>query len=115
MYKLSYAEIMEGDPREARAREQVAIDHGIALMQRAEAEGGRSPQALEALRYVQKLWIFFIENLTDPSNELAQPVKDDLISIGLWTIAEADRLIADPSKSFAALIDVNRTIRDGLA
>jgi flagellar biosynthesis regulator FlaF len=44
MYKLSYAEIMEGDPREARAREQVAIDHGIALMQRAEAEGGRSPQ-----------------------------------------------------------------------
>ena len=115
MYKLSYAEIMEGDPREARAREQVAIDHGIALMQRAEAEGGGSPQALEALRYVQKLWIFFIENLTDPSNELAGPVKDDLISIGLWTIAEADRLIADPSKSFAALIDINRTIRDGLA
>lgn len=114
MYKLSYAEIMEADPREARAREQVAIDHGIELMRRAEAEGGGTPQAIEALRYVQKLWIFFIENLADPTNELGAPLKDDLISIGLWTIAEADRLIADPEKSFAALIDVNKTIRDGL-
>ena len=115
MYKLSYAEIMESDPREARAREQTAIDHGIALLTKAEAEGGRSPEAFEALRYVQRLWVFFIENLTDPKNELNAAVKDDLISIGLWTIAEADRLIADPTKSFASLIDINKTIRDGLA
>ncbi|MBZ0229961.1 MAG: flagellar biosynthesis regulator FlaF [Bauldia sp.] len=115
MYKLSYAEIMEGDLREARAREQIAIDHGIELMKRAEAEGGNSPQMSEALQYVQRLWVFFIENLTDPDNELAAPVKGDLISIGLWAIAEADRILADPSTGFAALIDVNKAIRDGLA
>jgi len=115
MYKMSYAEIMDDDARAARRREQMAIDHAIDLMSAAEAKGARSPEADEAVLYVQKLWTFFIESLTDPHNDLAASLKNDLIGIGLWTIAEADRILADPSKSFAALIDVNKTIRDGLA
>ena len=114
MYKLSYAEIMEGDLRAARAREQVALDRAIELMKVAETKGPHSPEANEAIQYVQKLWTFFIENLTDPNNELAAALKGDLISIGLWTIAESDRILADQSKGFSALIDVNKTIRDGL-
>ncbi len=114
MYKMQYAEIMEGSARAARARERIAFDHAIELMTAAEAKGARSPEATEAITYVQKLWTFFIENLTDPNNELAASLKDNLISIGLWTIAEADRILADPSKGFDALIDINKTIRDGL-
>ena len=114
MYKMSYAEVMEGDARQARAREQEALDHAIELMKRAEAKGARSPEASEAIQYVQKPWTFFIENLTDPNNELAGALKKDLISIGVWTIAEADRILADSSRSFTPLIDVNKTIRDGL-
>ena len=114
MYKMSYVEVMEGDTREARAREQVAIDRAIELMRAAEAKGTRSAEANEAIQYVQKLWTFFIENLTDPHNELASELKKDLISIGLWTIAESDRILADPSRSFSSLIDVNKAIRDGL-
>ena len=115
MYKLSYAEIMESDCREARAREQVALDHAIELMRLAETKGAASPEANEAIQYVQKLWTFFIENLTDPNNELAGGLKNDLISIGMWAIAEADRIHADRSKSFSPLIDVNTSIRDGLS
>ena len=116
MYKLSYAEVMESDAGEARARERIAFDHAIDLMKRAEAKGdARSAEATEAVQYVQKLWTFFIESLTDPHNELAAALKKDLISIGLWAIAESDRILADSSKSFAPLIDVNATIRDGLA
>lgn len=114
MYKMSYAEIMEGDAREARAREREALDRAIDLMHRAEAKGNQSPEAAEAIQYVQKLWTFFIENLTDPHNELSGSLKSDLISIGLWTIAEADRILVDGSKNFTSLIDVNKTIRDGL-
>ena len=115
MYKLSYAEIMEADPREARAREQEALDRAIELMKLAEGSGGAaSPQAVEAVNYLQQLWTFFIQNLTDPNNELAGDLKGDLISIGIWAIAEADRVLADKSKGFGALIDVNKTIRDGL-
>ncbi len=115
MYKMSYAEIMDGDCAErALATRREAFDRAIELMTAAEAKGARSPETTEAIQYVQKLWTFFIENLTDPNNELAAALKHDLISIGLWAIAEADRVLADPSKSFAALIDVNKTIRDGL-
>lgn len=114
MYKMSYAEIMEGDAREARAREREAFDRAIELMRNAEANGKQSPETVEAIQYVQKLWTFFIENLTDPHNELSGSLKSDLISIGLWTIAEADRVLVDGSRSFSSLIDVNKTIRDGL-
>jgi flagellar protein FlaF len=115
MYKLSYAEIMEGDCQTARAREQSALDRAIELMRLAEAKGRGSAEASEAIQYVQKLWMFFIQNLAHPDNELGAALKDDLISIGLWAIAEADRILADGSKSFAPLIDINKTIRDGLS
>jgi flagellar protein FlaF len=115
LYRLSYAEIIQADPREARAREQAALDYAIELMKAAEAKGNASPEAAEAVEYVQRLWRFFIENLNDPSNELGSGLKGDLISIGLWAIAEANRILSDQSKGFAALIDVNQTIRDGLA
>jgi flagellar protein FlaF len=115
MYKLSYAEIMENDCRTARAREQEAFDRAIELMRLAESKGTPSPEANEAVKYVQKLWSFFIENLSDPNNELSDSVKSDLISIGLWAIAEADRILAEQSKSFAPLIDINKAIRDGLS
>ena len=116
MYKMSYAEVIETDAREARARERIAFDHAIGLMKRAEAkDGDRSTETAEAVLYVQKLWTFFIENLTRSDNELAASLKKDLISIGLWTIAESDRVLAGNAKSFSPLIDVNAAIRDGLA
>jgi flagellar protein FlaF len=115
MYKMSYAEVMEGSASEARQRERSALDHAIELMRLAEEKGARSPEANEAVQYVQRLWQFFIENLADPNNELATGLKQDLISIGLWAIAESDRILSDSSKSFATLIDINKTIRDGLA
>jgi flagellar protein FlaF len=115
MYKLTYAEIMDSDPAQARANERIALDQAIGLMKSADGKDHRSPETRKAVEHVQKLWAYFIENLSDPNNELSESLKKDLISIGLWAIAEADRVLADPGRSFAALIDVNKTIRDGLA
>ena len=101
MYKMTYAEIMEGSAHAAREREKA----GARSRHRTD-DGSRRrrarprPKATEAVAYVQRLWTFFIENLTDPNNELAGSLKQDLISIGLWAIAESDRILADPSKSF---------------
>ena len=105
MYKMSYAEIMEGSARAQREREKEALDRAIALM----------TAVSDAVAYVQKLWTFFIENLSDPRNELSDSLRSDLIAIGVWAVAESDRILANPSKSFTALIDVNKMIRDGLA
>jgi flagellar protein FlaF len=115
MYKMSYAEIMEGGARVAREREKSALDRAIALMTAAEAKATDPNDVADAVVYVQKLWTFFIENLSDPRNELNDDLKRDLIAIGVWAVAESDRILANPSKSFSALIDVNKMIRDGLA
>lgn len=114
MYRLSYDEILEADCGEGRSRERAAFDRGIDLMRRAAEEGTRSPEALEAIGYVQKLWGFLIKDLADPGNGLSAALKSDLISIGLWSITEADRLLNERVTSFDALIQVTTSIRDGL-
>ncbi len=115
MYKMSYAEIMEGNAQSQRESEKAALDRAIALMTAAGAKDNASTEVTDAVAYVQKLWMFFIENLSDPRNELDDALKRDLVAIGVWAVAESDRILADPSKSFSALIDVNKMIRDGLA
>lgn len=114
MYRLSYAEIADDDSQERRTREVMAIDHGIDLLVRAAAGNPGSPQATEAVRYIQQLWGFLISDLADPGNSLSDSLRTDLISIGLWVIKEADRLLTGATESFTALIDINRSIRDGL-
>lgn len=114
MYRMSYAEIADDDSQERRSREVMAFDHGIDLLTRAQANGARSAEATEAARYVQQLWGFLISDLADPGNSLADAVRTDLISIGLWVMREADRVLTGASENFSGLIDVNRSVRDGL-
>ena len=114
MYRMSYEEILDGDSREGRSRERMAFDRGIDMMRVAETEGARSPEALEAIAYMQKLWGFLIRDLADSGNHLPDALKADLISIGLWCMTETDRLLAEKVTSFAGLITINTSIRDGL-
>ncbi|MCT8267852.1 MULTISPECIES: flagellar biosynthesis regulator FlaF [Afifella] len=114
MYKFSYAEILDDSGGESRAREQMALDHALELLHVAEIRGAGSPEAAEALGYVNKLWNFMIRDLASPQNGLGQELRRDLISVGLWVIREAENVLVDPSRNFAALIEVNQTIRDGL-
>ena len=93
MYKMTYAEIIEGDCRQARANEQQAFNQAIAMMQEADGKDITAPEVFAAVQNVQKLWVFLIENLSDPANELAPALKKDLISIGIWAIREAGRFV----------------------
>jgi flagellar protein FlaF len=114
MYKFSYAEILDDAGTETRAREQLAFDRALELLTVAETRGPGSPEAATAISYIQKLWNFLIADLADPGNVLAEQLRADLVSVGLWVIREADRILVDPSKTFAALIEVNTQIRNGL-
>jgi flagellar biosynthesis activator protein FlaF len=114
MYSFSYAEIIGDSGAQARHDERVALDHALDLLTEAQANGPRSPEAIKAILFVQKLWGFLIKDLCDPNNELAEALRANLISIGLWIIREADQIMQERSENFAGLIEVNRTIRDGL-
>ncbi|MCK0207924.1 flagellar biosynthesis regulator FlaF [Starkeya koreensis] len=114
MYRYSYAEILGDSGVEGRGDERLALDHVIELLNAAQANGPQSPEAAQAVLQLQKLWGFLIRDLADPHNELADALRANLISIGLWIIKEADQIVQERSANFAGLIEVNRTIRDGL-
>ena len=114
MYKVSYAEILDDSGDLSRSREQLAFDRALDLLSVAEAQGTRSPEAITAVAYLQKLWNFLISDLANPANALAEQLRADLISIGFWVIRESESVLDDPSKNFAALIEVNTNIRAGL-
>lgn len=114
MYQLSYDEILADAGGEARSREYTALDRVVGLLRRAENRERRAPETIEALDILQRLWSFLIKDLSDPDNALAEPLKTDLISIGIWNISEADRLLAEPDRSLSAIIEINENIRDGL-
>lgn len=114
MYQFSYAEVLDEVPADARQRERHAIDRSIELLHAAEKSGARSREAIEALLYARRLWGFFIEDLAKEENDLPQPLRADLISIGLWIMREAEQIRLEKSDNFRGLIEVTTSIRDGL-
>ncbi len=114
MYQFSYAEILEDNAQDARARERQAMQRAIDLLEVGMKKGVRSMEAAEALTYVNQLWRIFIEDLAKPENDLPETLRADLISIGLWITNEVHRIRLGKSENFDGLIEICSIIRDGL-
>lgn len=114
MYKFAYAEILDESASLSRERERLAFDTAVELLERVAGLPDSAAERIEALTSVQKLWGFLIADLADSQNELPQALKANLASLGLWVIQEADELLNARKQSFTGIIEVNRTIRDGL-
>lgn len=114
MYKFYYNEVLEESPKEAREQERTALDRSIALLQEAEQKGAQSREAIEAIYFTRRLWGIFIEDLANSENGLPQKLRADLVSVGLWVMRETEEIRQGRSTNFTALIDVSRTISEGL-
>lgn len=114
MYQFSYAEIVEDTFSDTRAREREAVEQAVALLRKAQAAGAASRETVEALHYVRQLWAILIEDLASSENDLPQKLRADLISIGLWVMREAEAIRLGQTDDFAAIIEVNQTIAEGL-
>ncbi|HET6376957.1 MAG TPA: flagellar biosynthesis regulator FlaF [Methylocella sp.] len=114
MYQHSYAEELAENPNECRARERMALEHAIQLLDTAKREGPQSRAAVEALDFVSQLWNAFIHDLIEPGNDLPSVLRADLISVGLWITKEAALIRCGKSGNFDALIEVCSMIRNGL-
>jgi flagellar protein FlaF len=111
----AYEAVSEDSGVEARARERQALTFGIDRLERLQK--GELPQGderIEGLLYVRRLWVIFIQDLGHPENGLPDRLRADIISIGLWVLKEADRLLEEKSSDMMQLIDINRLIRDAL-
>lgn len=114
MYQFPYAEVLDDAPRAARERERKALEHCIGLLRTASEHGAGSREAIDALAFVRRLWAAFIEDLASSENDLPQPLRADLISIGLWVMREAEDIRLEKSTSFKDLIEVCEVICEGL-
>jgi flagellar protein FlaF len=115
MHQFSYADIVGDAVSLVRQQEAEAMDHAVVLLQEAKSKGSRSREAVDAVLYLRRLWSFFIEDLAKPENDLPEALRADLISIGLWIIRETEKIRRHDSENFDGLIEINRTIRAGLA
>lgn len=114
MYKFYYNEVLDESPKTARENERTALERSIDLLQQAERVGAGSREAVEAIFFVRRLWGIFIEDLAKPENGLPEKLRADLVSIGLWVMRETEEIRQGRSKNFTGLIDVSRTISEGL-
>lgn len=114
MTLASYDAEIEDSGREARSREQRALNHGIVLLQKMQAGELTLAEQTDAFLYIRDLWAFFVQDLSNPRNGLPEQLRAQLISIGLWIVKEAERNREAQLSDVDDLVAVNVAIRDSL-
>jgi flagellar protein FlaF len=114
MYQSSYAEVMREAPEDTRGNERRAFDEAIRLLVAAEEAGRESRAAVEAIHYVRRLWTLLIQDPGNAENDLPAPLRANLISIGIWTLREAEAIRMERSHNFRGLIEINTMVQEGL-
>ena len=114
MYEFAYNDVVEESHQTMRAREREAMDRVIAMLRAAQEKGPQSRERVDALYYLRRLWMIFINDLKDPNNELPDQLKAGIISIGIWMNKEIDRVRRGETNDLTSMIEINQLIRDGL-
>jgi len=114
MYEFAYNEVIEDSRQTMRARERQAMDRVIGMLRAAQEKGPGSRERIEALFYLRRLWMIFINDLNDPNNELPEQLRAGIISIGIWMMREIDRVRGGTTDDLTPMIEINALIRDGL-
>ena len=114
MYEFAYNEVIEDSRQTMRARERQAMDRVIAMLRTAQEKGPGSRERVEALFYLRRLWMIFLNDLKDPNNELPEQLRAGIISIGIWMMKEIDRVRGGATNDLTPIIEINALIRDVL-
>ena len=84
------------------------------MLRAAQEKGPRSRERIDALFYLRRLWMIFLDDLNDPNNELPDQLRAGIISIGIWMMKEIDRVRSGLTDDLTPMIEINELIRDGL-
>ncbi len=114
MYEFAYNEVVEESRQTLRARERAAMDRVIGMLRLAQEKGPLSRERVDALFYLRRLWMIFLDDLKDPNNELPDQLRAGIVSIGIWMMKEIDRVRSRATDDLAPMIEINEIIRDGL-
>lgn len=114
MYEFAYNEVIDDSRQSMREREREAMDRVIGMLRDAQAKGPQSRERVDALFYLRRLWMIFLDDLKDPNNELPAQLRAGIISIGIWMMKEIDRVRGGLTDDLTPMIEINEIIRDGL-
>ncbi|WP_041762530.1 flagellar biosynthesis regulator FlaF [Brevundimonas subvibrioides] len=85
-----------------------------ALMHAATVDPSDVKTRIDALDWNRRLWSVLATDCSDPSNQLNTPLRAQIISISLF-VGRHSSAIMRGEEDFEALIDINRSIMQGLA
>jgi flagellar biosynthesis activator protein FlaF len=85
-----------------------------ALMAASEAPPQDVKTRIDALDWNRRLWTTLATDCSDPDNALAKPLRAQIISISLF-VSRHSSAIMRGDEDFGPLIDINRSIMQGLA
>ena len=114
MYHFTYSKVVAEGSQTTRAAEREVLLQSVELMEQAELAGAAAREAIDAVYFVSRLWCHFIEDLGSPDNHLPNDIRARLISIGLFMIRRADSIRNGSETSFRGMIDITRTVAEGL-
>src|SRR3989304_8490791 len=99
-------------PREAEYRIFGLVTAGLINAQKE----GRSnlPSLAHAIDRNRRLWSILAQDCANPDNALASEMRAQVISLSMWVSRYSSSVIQD-GEDIAPLIDVNRTMMQGLA
>lgn len=114
MYQLRYEDVMNDDAASAKEREQMLFDRSIDMLAAAKLNGAGSPEGIDASYFTTRLWTTIIEDLGSAENALPKELKAAIISVGIFILKEVERIRQGESDDYDSLIEITRSIRDGL-
>jgi flagellar protein FlaF len=114
MYEATYRVMLEDTTEQIRQNERRAFDKAIDLLKSAQSAGRGTRESVEALLFVNRLWVVLLEDLADKGNGLPDSLKAELISIGIWMLRRTEEIRQGSAEDFSALIEISETIRKGL-
>ena len=79
-----------------------------------EADGKTGPDFYQAVDWNRRVWLNFQVDLAAENNALSDELKAKLISVAIW-VDKHSTMVLRGEERIAPLIDINRTIMEGLA
>ncbi len=85
-----------------------------ALMHAASVDPSDVKTRIDALDWNRRLWSVLATDCADPSNQLNNPVRAQIISLSLF-VGRHSSAVMRGEEGFEPLIDINRAVMQGLA
>lgn len=85
-----------------------------ALIHASQVDPSDVKTRIDALDWNRRLWSVLATDCADPSNQLNNPVRAQIISLSLF-VGRHSSAIMRGEEDFEPLIDINRAIMQGLA